>query len=102
VLADAITHTERQMKLTAIGEKVVVKPAAAETNAAGIEIPLGANFKQRMGEVLSIGRDSHGSFSVAGVLLGDIVYFIAGSGAPIEVDGERFLVLDAKEILAKR
>lgn len=89
------------VKLQPIGKRVLVKPQEKEEKTkGGLYIPDTAadDKKPSQGTVIKLGvtKKEH-KFSVKE---GDVVYFKKYSPEEIEVDGEKFLIIDEEEILA--
>ena len=87
------------MKLRPIEDNVVVKlaNAAEEKKIGGIIIPDTAKEKPQMAEVIAVGTDEDLKKAVK---VGDKVLYGKYSGTEIELDGEKFLILGKKDILA--
>jgi chaperonin GroES len=92
------------MKLTPLGDKVVVKRMEAEeTTAGGIVLPDAARDKPARGLILSVGSGitlPDGSLSELQVSEGDRVLFSSFAGTELKVDGEEVLVMNESDILA--
>ncbi|MHB1035679.1 MAG: co-chaperone GroES [Pirellulales bacterium] len=92
------------MKVVPLGENVVVKRlAAAEKTAGGIVLPDAAQEESQQGRVLSVGDGrllADGTRSGPQVSEGDRVLFPIGVGAEVAVDGQEFLILSERDILA--
>jgi chaperonin GroES len=93
--------------LTPLEDRVVVKPLTEETQttAGGIIIPDTAKEKPQEGEVVAVGP---GRFNEDGdaripldVAVGDKVIYSKYGGTEVKVDGAEYLVLSARDILAK-
>jgi len=94
-----------EIKIQPLGERILVKPKEEEeTIAGGLVVPPSANDDKRpaMGEVLKLGqgKDKDGKDIEFEVKKGNIIYFKKYSPEEIEIDGEKYLIVDAKEILA--
>ena len=92
------------MKLTPIGDKVVVKRIdAEETTAGGIVLPDSAREKPAEGRILSVGDGAvleDGSHAELQVSEGDRVLFSSYAGTEVNIDGEELLVMSESDILA--
>ena len=92
------------MKIVPLGANVVIKRLPAEeVTAGGIVLPDGAREKPRQGRVLSIGDGvllDNGSRARHQVSEGDRVLFGGYSGTEVMVNGEEFLIMNEKEIMA--
>ena len=92
------------MKVNPLSDRVLVKPIdRSETVKGGIIIPDTAKEKPQEGEVVAVGK---GRLSDAGerispeVKKGDKVLFRKYSGTEINIDDEKYLILQENEILA--
>jgi len=92
------------MRVIPLRDKVVVRRLTAEAKTAGgILLPESAQRRPKQGRVLSVGDGrllKDGSRAKPQVNEGDRVLFDDYSGAEVNVDGEKLLVLDETEILA--
>ena len=92
-----------KIKLVPLGERVVVKRAAAEeTTAGGIVLPDAAKDKPQRGEVVAVGdghTKSDGTKIALTVKEGDKVIFSSYAGEEIEVGDEVLLLLRESDIL---
>ncbi len=92
------------MKLTPIGDKVVVKRIdAEETTAGGIVLPDAAREKPAEGRILSVGDGAvlvDGSRAELQVSEGDRVLFSSYAGTEVNIDGEELLVMSESDMLA--
>ncbi|HEY9594878.1 MAG TPA: co-chaperone GroES [Spirochaetia bacterium] len=85
------------MKLTPLGDRIVVKLVESETKTAGgILIPQTAQEKTQEGVVLAIGDDE-----AIKVKVKDRVIYDKYAGTTIKVGGEEQLILKNADILAK-
>jgi chaperonin GroES len=86
-------------------DRIVVKTLEAEqTTASGLVIPDTAKEKPQEGEVISVGP---GRFNEDGderipldISVGDVVVFSKYGGTEIKYDGEEYLILSARDVLA--
>jgi len=92
------------MRLIPLGDKVVVKPLAAEDRTAGgIVLPDSAREKPQQGRVLSVGDGcplANGTRAAPQVSEGDRVVYLKYGGTEVIVDGEELLILSEHDILA--
>jgi chaperonin GroES len=94
------------LKIQPLGDRLVVKVAevAAEKTKSGLYVPDTAKEKPQEGEVLAVGP---GAFNDKGermpmdVAVGDKVIFSKYGGTEIKIDGEEYLVMSQRDILAK-
>ena len=86
-------------------DRIVVKPLEAEqTTASGLVIPDTAKEKPQEGEVLAVGPgriDDKGNRVPLDVQVGDRVIYSKYGGTEIKHGGEEFLILSARDVLAK-
>ena len=92
------------MKLQPLNDYVVVKPATKEeTTKSGIVLATtGDKERPDQGEVIAVGpgKLNDGKRESLSVKIGDVVLFAKYSPTEIELDGEKFLVIEEKDILA--
>ncbi len=87
------------MNIKPLADRVLVKPAAAESKtASGIIIPDSAKEKPLKGEVLAIGNGTKDEEMV--VKVGDTVLYGKYAGTELELDGEKYLIMRQSDILA--
>ncbi|MDF7638417.1 co-chaperone GroES [Lactobacillus sp. ESL0791] len=90
--------------LQPIGDRVIVKVKEEEEKTVG-GIVLASNAKQKPteGEVVAVGEGAHnsvGDLIPLTVKKGDVVLYDKYSGTDVKYDGEKYLVLHEKDILA--
>ena len=84
-------------------DRVVVKPLDAEqTTASGLVIPDTAKEKPQEGTVLAVGpgRFENGNRLPLDVQEGDVVLYSKYGGTEVKYNGEEYLVLSARDVLA--
>ena len=92
------------MKLTPLGDRVVVESTEAEdVTASGIVLPDTAQEKPQRGKVVAVGegRIEDGKRIPPEVAAGDIVIYGKYGGTEVRVDGADLLILRESDILAK-
>jgi chaperonin GroES len=86
-------------------DRIVVKALEAETTtASGLVIPDSAKEKPQEGEVLAVGPgriDDNGNRVPLDVAVGDKVIYSKYGGTEVKYSGEDYLILSARDILAK-
>lgn len=86
-------------------DRVVLRTVDAEkTTSSGLVIPDTATEKPQQGEVLAVGPgrvDDAGNRVPMDVAVGDTVIYSRYGGNEVTVAGEDFLILSARDILAK-
>jgi len=86
-------------------DRIVVKPLDAEqTTASGLVIPDTAKEKPQEGEVVAIGPgriDDNGNRVPLDVSVGDKVIYSKYGGTEVKHGGEEYLILSARDVLAK-
>jgi chaperonin GroES len=92
-------------KLQPLEDRIVVQPSEGEeTTSSGLVIPDTAKEKPQEGEVVAAGPgrwNDDGSGRVAlDVKVGDTVIYSKYGGTEVKVDGEDYLVLSARDVLA--
>ena len=92
------------IKLTPLEDKIIVKQAEAQTQtASGLYIPANAKEKPQQGEVLAVGpgrRDDKGERIPMDVKVGDKVLYSKYGGTEVHYEGEDYLIVSARDILA--
>ena len=86
-------------------DRIVVRALDAEqTTASGLVIPDTAKEKPQEGEVLAVGP---GRFNESGdqrvpldISTGDVVVFSKYGGTEVKYNGEEYLILSARDVLA--
>ncbi len=89
--------------LKPLGDKIVVKPAAAdEKTAGGIYVPDTAKKKSTEGEVVAVGRGKfeNGAIVEPEVKVGDVVIYSKYGGTEVTIGGVDYVILDEDSILA--
>ena len=86
-------------------DRVVVKPLDAEqTTASGLVIPDTAKEKPQEGEVLAVGPgrfDEDGDKRIPlDVKVGDTVLYSKYGGTEVKYNGEEYLILSGRDVLA--
>ena len=86
-------------KIQPLADRVLIKPAAAETQtASGIIIPDSAKEKPLRGEVLAVGNGTKDEAMV--LKAGDTVLYGKYAGTELELDGEKYLIMRQNDVLA--
>ena len=96
--------TEKKIKLTPLGDRILVKPMAQEEKTkGGIILPDSAKEKPQKGEVIAVGKGKvtdDGKVIDMEVKPGDIVLYGKYSGTEIKYDGDEFLFMKQGDVLA--
>ncbi|HNW33198.1 MAG TPA: co-chaperone GroES [Candidatus Dojkabacteria bacterium] len=94
----------KDIKITPIGSRVLVSPDKVdEKTTGGLILPPTSTEDQKpeTGIIVKLGEGKvKGKQMEFNVKVGDRVYFKKYSPDELEIDGERFLLLDAGDILA--
>jgi chaperonin GroES len=91
------------MKLNPLGDRIVVKPKEEEERtASGLVIPDTAKEKPQLGEVLAVGPGEFkdGARVPMDVNVGDLVFYSKYGGTEIKYEGEDYLILSSRDVLA--
>lgn len=93
------------MKIQPLADRLVLKVAevAEEKTKSGLYVPDTAKEKPQEGEVLAVGPgalNDKGERITMEVKVGDKVIFSKYGGMEIKVEGEEYLVLSERDILA--
>lgn len=87
------------MKIKPLGKRVLIKPVKEEEKTkGGIFIPETAKEKKKQGLVMEIGTVEDKEFPVK---KGDMILYTGYSSEELEVDGEKYLILESKDVIAK-
>src|SRR3954447_25655189 len=90
-------------KLQPLEDRIVVKPnEGEETTVSGLVIPDTAKEKPQEGEVVATGpgRFEDGNRVPLDVKTGDSVIYSKYGGTEVKVDGDEYLILSARDVLA--
>jgi chaperonin GroES len=93
------------MKLNPLGDRIVVKPKDEDESltASGLVIPDTAKEKPQLGEVLAVGpgdRNDDGDRIPLDVKVGDLVFYSKYGGTELKYEGEDYLILSSRDVLA--
>lgn len=92
------------MKLTPLGDKVLVKRLEAEERTkGGIVLPDTAKEKPKQGKVIAVGEGAvlkDGKRTPLQVKKNDRVLFTSYAGTEVTVDGKEYLIMSEDDILA--
>jgi chaperonin GroES len=92
-----------KFNLQPLEDRVVVKPSEEEEmTASGIVIPDTAKERPQEGEVIAVGpgRFEEGNRIPMDVKVGDKVIYSKYGGTEVKVEGEEYLILSARDVLA--
>ena len=92
------------MKLTPLGDRVVLKQLEAEeTTKSGIVLPGNAQEKPQQAEIIAVGPGGivDGKEVEMQVAVGDKVIYSKYAGTEVKLDGEEFIVVRQNDIVAK-
>ena len=95
----------KKFSLQPLEDRIVVRPSEEEeTTASGLVIPDTAKERPQEGEVIAVGP---GRFNEAGteripmdVKAGDKVIYSKYGGTEVKIEGEEYLILSARDVLA--
>ena len=88
------------MNIKPLGERVLIKPVKEEEKTAGgIYIPETAKEKKKQGIVVDIGTTK--DEKELPMKKGDVILYTGYSSDELEVDGEEYLIVSLKDIIAK-
>jgi len=93
----------KAFKLKPLEDRIVVKPSEEEnTTSSGIVIPDTAKEKPQEGSVVAVGpgRFEDGVRVPLDVAVGDTVIYSKYGGTEVKVEGEEYLILSARDVLA--
>ncbi|MFA4935121.1 MAG: co-chaperone GroES [Candidatus Methanoperedens sp.] len=87
------------MKIKPLGKRILIKPVKEEEKTkGGIFIPETAKEKKKQGLVVETGTVEDKEFPVK---KGDMILYTGYSSEELEVDGEKYLILESKDVIAK-
>ncbi|MCX9085092.1 MAG: co-chaperone GroES [Candidatus Methanoperedens sp.] len=87
------------MKIKPIGKRVLIKPVKEEERTkSGIYIPESAKEKKKQGIVVEVGTVDDKEFPIK---KGDVILYSGYSSEELEFDGEKYLILESKDVIAK-
>ena len=90
--------------LRPLGDRVVVKQEPSEERtSSGIVLPDSAKEKPQIGTVIAVGTGrvlDNGQKLAVEVKIGDKVIYAKYGGTEIKLDGEEFIILQERDILA--
>ncbi|MDO4665252.1 MAG: co-chaperone GroES [Actinomycetaceae bacterium] len=93
------------VSITPLEDRVLVQQVEAEkTTASGLVIPDNSQEKPQEGKVLAVGPgriDDSGKRIPMDVAEGDVVIYSKYGGTEVKYNGEEYLLLNARDILAK-
>jgi chaperonin GroES len=94
------------MNLQPLEDRIVVRTAEAEEKtSSGLVIPDTAKEKPQQGEVLAVGpgrrSEQSGDIIPMDIEAGDTVVYSKYGGTEITLDGDDYLILNARDVLAK-
>ncbi len=91
--------------ITPLGDRVLVRPVEREEiTKGGIVLPDTVKEKPQEGEVVAVGpgrTTDEGKNIPVGVKEGDIIIYAKYGGTELKEDGEDFLLLSERDIMAK-
>ena len=91
------------MSIKPIGDKIAIKPVAAEeVTKGGIVLPGSAQEKPQQGEVIAVGGGillQNGERAPLEVNVGDKVVYAKYAGTEVKFNGEEFVILSEKDVL---
>ena len=92
------------MKLNPLGDRIIVKPKEEDTatTASGLVIPDTAKEKPQLGDVLAVGPGDFqdGERLPMDVKEGDVIVYSKYGGTEIKFEGEEYLILSSRDVLA--
>ncbi len=88
------------MNITPIGERILIKPKQTKQKTdSGIYLPESAQNKKKEGLVVQVGTTEEGE--KLPLQPGDHILYGGYSNEEFELDGEEYIIVDYKDILAK-
>jgi chaperonin GroES len=103
-MATATKTVKKAKGLQPLGDRVVVKPREENEvrTASGLVIPDTAKEKPQLGDVLAVGPGDFqdGQRVPMDVKAGDVVVYSKYGGTEVKFEGEEYLILSARDVLA--
>src|SRR2546421_12216328 len=103
-LSTTVEVTPVSVNIKPLEDKILVQANEAEaTTASGLVIPDTAKEKPQEGKVLAVGPgriDDNGNRVPLDVSVGDVVIYSKYGGTEVKYDGEDYLILSARDVLA--
>ena len=93
----------KEFNLKPLEDRIVVQPGEEEqTTTSGIVIPDTAKEKPQEGTVVAVGpgRFEDGQRVPLDVAVGDTVIYSKYGGTEVKVEGDEYLILSARDVLA--
>jgi chaperonin GroES len=93
----------KEFSLKPLEDRIVVKPnEGEETTTSGLVIPDTAKEKPQEGSVVAVGpgRFEDGVRVPLDVAVGDTVIYSKYGGTEVKVEGDEYLILSARDVLA--
>jgi chaperonin GroES len=92
------------MKLQPLGDRIIVKPKEEDnaTTPSGLVIPDTAKEKPQLGDVMAVGPGEFqdGERLPLDVKEGDVVVYSKYGGTELKFEGQEFLILSSRDVLA--
>ena len=96
--------TQTALTIRPLGDRVVIKPAnKEEVSAAGVILPDTAKEKPQKGTIVAVGPGrvlDNGTRQALEVAVGEEVLYAKYAGTEVKLEGEEYLILSEKDILA--
>ena len=95
--------TATKVSIKPLEDRIVVQALeAVQTTASGLVIPDTAKEKPQEGKVIAVGpgRFENGTRLPLDVKEGDVVIFSKYGGTEVKYNGEEYLILSARDVLA--
>ncbi len=87
------------MIIEPLGARVLIRPLEQETmTKSGIILPETAKEKPQQGRIEAVGNSEE---MQSGLAVGDLVLFARYSGNEIEVDGQKYIIMEENDVLAR-
>jgi chaperonin GroES len=87
------------MHIKPLGKRVLIKPVKEEERTSGgIYIPETAKEKKKQGIVVELGNIEEKELPIK---KGDTILYTGYSSEEMEINGEKYLIIESKDIIAK-
>ena len=87
------------MQIKPLGKRVLIKPVKEEERTSGgLYIPETAKEKKKQGIIVELGTIEEKELPIK---KGDTILYTGYSSEEMEINGEKYLILESKDIIAK-
>lgn len=91
------------MKFRPFGNRILIKPIDLEVKIGNLVMPDSKNYVHK-GIVMGVGkgnRDKKGNYRPIDIQIDDEVVYATGSGLEVEIEREKYILMDVDAVIAK-